>query len=269
MAGPVEWTSIGAEEQFAKVWRECLSRCDAAWPIAPETGGILERLCQDVESAGIALLTCPSAAVRLAASKLATALRLSEFGLPVVPTFPLSTWKPAHDIAFVIKPDDGAGCEGARIIHDLSQSPLPAELQAWIAQPLIEGESLSLSALFAAGRARLLSVNRQRIQQSDGGFTLRGCEVNALADPKGDWQALAASVARALPELWGYAGIDLILTAGGPVILEINPRLTTSYAGLRQATGENPAALTLDLYQTGRLPAPRGQVGEAVEVLLE
>jgi predicted ATP-grasp superfamily ATP-dependent carboligase len=69
--------------------------------------------------------------------------------------------------------------------------------------------------------------------------------------------------------LWGYAGIDLILTAGGPVILEINPRLTTSYVGLRQATGENPATLMLDLYRTGRLPAPGRQAGEPVEVLLE
>ena len=36
---------------------------------------------------------------------------------------------------------------------------------------------------------------------------------------------------------------------GGPVVLEINPRLTTSYVGLRPALGRNPAALVLELLE--------------------
>jgi len=40
-------------------------------------------------------------------------------------------------------------------------------------------------------------------------------------------------------------GIDLVRTEQGLVMLEINPRLTTSYAGLRRALGVNPAGLVL------------------------
>jgi predicted ATP-grasp superfamily ATP-dependent carboligase len=47
--------------------------------------------------------------------------------------------------------------------------------------------------------------------------------------------------------LWGYAGIDFIDTDAGPLALEVNPRLTTSYAGLRRAMGINPALLVLEL----------------------
>lgn len=267
--GPVHVVAIGADDPFQAIWREWLGCCDAAWPIAPETGGILARLCLDAETAGIPLLTSPSSAVHLAASKLATARHLALSGLLVAHTLPLSAWTPQTGQPFVVKPDDGAGCEGARIIRDPAQFQPPSSMQGWIAQPLLEGEPLSLSALFAHGQARLLSCNRQRIVQAGDGFKLKGCQVNAIADVDGRWQALAAGIARALPGLWGYAGIDLILGADGPVILEINPRLTTSYAGLRQAIGENPAAWVLDLWQTGQLPGLRSHTGLAVDVFLE
>ena len=48
--------------------------------------------------------------------------------------------------------------------------------------------------------------------------------------------------------------IDLIDTAEGPVVIDINPRLTTSYVGLRRAIAANPAALVLKLL-THRLEA--------------
>jgi predicted ATP-grasp superfamily ATP-dependent carboligase len=41
--------------------------------------------------------------------------------------------------------------------------------------------------------------------------------------------------------------VDLLDTANGPMVLEINPRLTTSCSGLRAATGVNVAARVLGL----------------------
>lgn len=290
-SGPrIQTVSIDNAQAFQTAWRRWLGCCDAAWPIAPETGGVLERLCAEVEAVGKTLLTCPAKAVRLAASKLETVRRLNRRGLPVVPTVPLAelglnpklTFSPPFAslplegegpgergrlLPLVIKPDDGAGCEGARIIHDLAC--LPSDANHWIAQPLLPGEALSLSALFAQGRARLLSCNRQSIEQTGGGFALQACQVNAVPDTDGRWQALAQRIAEAVPELWGYAGIDLILTAEGPAILEINPRLTTSYAGLRPATLENPAALILELAKTGALPPPRPSFGKMVAINLD
>jgi predicted ATP-grasp superfamily ATP-dependent carboligase len=50
-------------------------------------------------------------------------------------------------------------------------------------------------------------------------------------------------------------GVDLVETSDGPVVLEVNPRLTTSYCGLRTARGLNPAALVMGLLSGGR-PEP-------------
>ena len=253
-------------DSFQALWMEWVGRCNFMWPIAPETGGILEQLCLDVEAAGKNLLTCPSSAVRLAASKLKTARRLAESGLPVVPTEILDrTSLPAWP-ASVVKPDDGAGCEGTLIIRDPVQFQTLADREGWIVQPLLEGEAISLCVLFANGGARLLSCNLQQIERIGGGFALKGVTVNAMPDQDGSLQFLAESVARAMPELWGYAGIDLVLTGDGPVILEINPRLTTSYAGLCLAKGENPAAWVLQLLTTGELPTLPDHKGKPIDI---
>ncbi len=50
---------------------------------------------------------------------------------------------------------------------------------------------------------------------------------------------LAMRAISALPPLTGYAGVDLVLgddpDGTADVVIEVNPRLTTSYVGLRRA----------------------------------
>jgi predicted ATP-grasp superfamily ATP-dependent carboligase len=170
----------------------------------------------------------------------------------------------------VVKPDDGVGCEGAAIVRSpVDWECLRGRLSAsmdWVVQPLTAGESLSLSALFSRGNTLLWTVNRQHIVEEGHGFRLAGCGVNALDDSGGTLAGLAERVAVAVPELWGYAGIDLILSEAGPRVLEINPRLTSSYAGLRASLNINPAASVLALWRTGGLPGKVMPSGQAVEI---
>ena len=57
----------------------------------------------------------------------------------------------------------------------------------------------------------------------------------------------------ALPGLRGYVGVDLVLTDAGPVVIEVNPRLTTAYLGVRAVLDENVAAMALAACE-GTLP---------------
>jgi predicted ATP-grasp superfamily ATP-dependent carboligase len=57
-----------------------------------------------------------------------------------------------------------------------------------------------------------------------------------------------------LPGLRGYVGVDVVLTRSEAVVIEVNPRLTTSYLGVRSAIEENVAALALAAC-AGKLPA--------------
>jgi hypothetical protein len=76
--------------------------------------------------------------------------------------------------------------------------------------------------------------------------------VNAVPDVGGQLAALGGRIAAAIPDLWGYVGVDLVATASGPVVLEVNPRLTTSYCGLRLALQVNAAELVLGLLRPDR-----------------
>jgi biotin carboxylase len=101
-------------------------------------------------------------------------------------------------------------------------------------------------------------------------LSLAGLSVNAVADPLGHYALLGRAVAGAIPGLRGYVGIDFIQTGEGPVVLEINPRLTTSFCGLRAALGVNVAGMVIDLFRSSSLPLmPPSQAGRTVELVAE
>src|SRR5262249_47993413 len=61
-------------------------------------------------------------------------------------------------------------------------------------------------------------------------------------------QRAAAEACELVVGLKGYVGVDLIVPEGAPdlpVVVEINPRLTTSYSGYSALASENPAARLL------------------------
>ena len=66
----------------------------------------------------------------------------------------------------------------------------------------------------------------------------------------------------------GYFGIDFVRTGAGPVVIEVNPRLTSSYAGLRPALGLNVAEWMVAAATGAPLPAMRGTPGRAIRLSL-
>ena len=245
--------------QFNAVFRQAILESDAVWPIAPEQDDLLLRVTGEILARGRRLLGSRPDAVSIATSKRATAVALALAGVPVAPVYSSERELPSNVHEVVVKPDDGAGCQDTLLFHDR------ARLREWlrgrldstrIFQPYIRGEACSLSMLCCEGRARLLACNRQKVNLENGEFRFDGVSVNALADDDGRYAALADDIARALPGLWGCCGVDFIETGNGPIVIEVNPRLTTSYAGLYRATGSNPAQLVLEL--PGSLEATKG-----------
>lgn len=223
------------------IWRDLARRADVVWPVAPETDGVLARLVEMLRENCPRVLACDPEAIAAATSKLETARRLAVAGVPHIPTFPLAQ---APDLPGprITKPDDGAGCEDTLFWPDGVQAT-PAPRDGLVIQPFVAGEAASLTVLNAPEGVRLLTVNRQHIAVEDGRVFLNGLSVGALADADGRLEALAEAVVRAMPGLHGIFGIDILLTETGPVVVEVNPRLTTAYAGLGTALGLNPATL--------------------------
>ena len=240
---------------FQAAWRRAVREVDAVWLTAPETCGLLEALSREVLACGRRLLGCSPDAVRVAASKRSTAAALTRAGIACLPAHAMAAAAAAAMATcgpVVVKPDDGAGCEFTHCFaraDDAAQWGEAVLGARAIYQPLVHGAALSLALLCAEGHARLLSVNRQHVALRDGAFHFDGVSVAALADVDGHYAQLAARIAQAMPGLWGHVGVDLLATAHGPVVVEVNPRATVAYAGLRRALGCNPAAALLDLPQ--------------------
>lgn len=271
--GVIKVVSIESQEVFQASWPALIQSCDAVWPIAPETAGILEDLCKDVEIAGKLLINSSSDAVHQTASKYNTVSVLAERGIAVVPTYRLGNFRNEFESPWVVKPDDGVGCEGIRIIsnhEELSLLYSGADSDGMVIQPFIKGETNSLSVFFERGFAHLLSCNRQCIDIEQGSIKLTGCNVNAVIDSEGKFSVLANQIADAVPGLWGYAGVDLICTTDELLVLEVNPRLTTSYAGLGKALGINVADLILSRRDnSGYFPEFEPQNTQSVFISLE
>ncbi len=243
---------VPAGEDIWSTWCRCIARADAVWPIAPETDGLLDRI--STMAAPKTLLGCTPEAIRLTTSKRRTALHLDAAGIPVVPTFHLDEFFPQAG-RYVAKPDDGVGCECTRIFdnaHALRDWMAPRR-ETHVVQPWLPGEAASLSMLCRNGEARLLSCNRQLIELADKTIQYRGSLLNDMAQHWAIFESLAQQVAQAVPGLAGYVGVDVMVHDGRLTVLEINPRLTTSYVGLHRATGLNPAELVLDLLYNGRM----------------
>jgi tyramine---L-glutamate ligase len=116
-----------------------------------------------------------------------------------------------------------------------------------VVQAFLPGTPLSLSLLMQDGACWLLSCNVQHVRCAGGVFAYRGGIIGGAEARRPALENLAARVAAALPGLWGYVGVDVVDGPDGPVVIEINPRLTTSYVGLAESLGLNPAGLVLSL----------------------
>ncbi|MDH3900337.1 MAG: ATP-grasp domain-containing protein [Gammaproteobacteria bacterium] len=260
LATPCEVVIPGRSDNSWDIWDHCMEGCDAVWPIMPETGGLLQRISEMALARDCRLIGSHPSAVAIAASKYRTAVCLENNGIGVVPTYPAGADIPHLQGRWVVKPDDGVGCEGICIHDDYDSMQRALQVNrpdaGCIAQPYLAGEPASLSMLCHDSGAVLLSANLQHVVARGNGFELQGIHVNGLPDAQARFTKLARAIARSIPGLWGYVGVDLLLTPAGPMVLEVNPRLTVSYAGLRTALAANVARLILDMLDKGsRLPA--------------
>jgi predicted ATP-grasp superfamily ATP-dependent carboligase len=240
---------------------------DAVWLVAPETDGCLERLASRVEDKGTALLGPGAAAIRRAADKAGLPRRLARQGVPHPKTRVLRVgvdWlAAAREVGYpvVVKPARGAGCQGVCLARDARELRQAVDMAGRAAgkrplllQRYVPGVAASVSLLADGRRAVALTVNAQRMRASRP-FAYRGGTTPLDHPLAGRAVEAALGACRALPGLRGYVGVDVVLTRSEAVVIEVNPRLTTSYLGVRRALEGNVAALTLAAC-AGALPAP-------------
>jgi predicted ATP-grasp superfamily ATP-dependent carboligase len=253
-------TQIESPADELRHFRRLAAACDATLVIAPEFEGILLNRCRIVEEAGGRLLGPGSRAVALCTDKLRLAVHLREAGIETIPA-EIFIWEDARrnsgadglpQFPAVIKPRDGAGSQNTWLVKSadefwrlhagLADDHPPGE---FVVQPYVAGQAASVALLFGPSQreVEVLVPAEQRLT-GDGTFRYLG---GRLPLREGDCAAIqhtALAACRSVPGMRGYVGVDLIVPDENPrqpVVVEINPRLTTSYLGYR-ALAENNLA---------------------------
>jgi predicted ATP-grasp superfamily ATP-dependent carboligase len=152
------------------------------------------------------------------------------------------------------KPRYGAGSQATFLVADaaalaalLAQPSVlrPEVFGETLVQPFVPGVPASVAFLIGPGQTVPLAPALQHLTHHDG-FHYLGGEVPLPEPLAARAVALAERAVGTVPGLLGYVGVDLVL-GDADVVLEINPRLTTSYLGLRALCRDNLAAAVLRL----------------------
>ena len=256
-----------SKDREQDVFRELAGEADFTLVIAPEFDRILAQRCRWVLEAGGRLLGPAPEAVTATADKLLLATRLSEHSVPSPPTIEVGEFqrRPSHHVfPAVCKPRFGAGSQATFLVrsaNDLENVILQArqEMPAaeFILQPLVPG--LPASVAFLVGRAGVVPLlPAAQHLSSDGRFRYQGGEIPLPAYLVERALKLARQAVTAIPGLLGYIGIDLVLgearDGSQDHVIEINPRLTTSYIGLRQLARTNLAQALLESITANKPP---------------
>ncbi len=260
---------------------------DAIYIIAPETGQTLQSLVSVAEHTGKASLNCESSAIAKAADKATLYGLLKKLGL-TPKTIILNiddelaevknSIKKAFGSPIVFKPADGISCSGLSLVKEKAQiEKATAKIRAessskrFIAQEYIDGESASVSLLSTGKEAVALSLNKQNVTLADpdGTSSYEGGIVPFDHPLKQEAFAVAEKVVESISGLRGYVGVDLVLARDTPYVVDVNARLTTSYAGLQKVAGFNVAEALVNAVLKGKLPKKLGNGGYACFSKLE
>ncbi len=255
--GPWATVRLGPGEEIERLV-ELAKPLDFMVLIAPECNGILAERAKLLANLGVHSLGSSPQAIALTGNKLHMSEHFlrHDFRTPQTLRVVPSDGLPANfPYPAVLKPIDGAGSVDTFFLT--GPTPLPAEALALpeaLLQPFVAGALMSASFLVGEGKARLIGIGRQNVTARDGRFLYEG---GTLPIPSTMIDESVQRVVESIPGLAGFVGVDYIWDddVKHAIILEVNPRPTTSYVGLARILLPGTLAQAWIDVVTGRQPS--------------
>ncbi|MFX1260190.1 MAG: ATP-grasp domain-containing protein [Promethearchaeota archaeon] len=264
---------IKKEDNYLKEFKKLVKKCDFSFIIAPEFSNILYDLTKIVRDNKKKILSIGLEGIRLGSSKIKTYNFFKNNNIFTPQTYLIPIRNNSLDLDFIIrkfnqlnssiiiKPEDGVGAESIyyfetqyQIKKFFHESNVNIDLKRnFILQEYVKGKDLSVSLIGFINKLNahdsyplILSINSQDINFKNlkedseylGGYT-----------PIRNNEKIAEQLAEILQKLDlsmfnGYYGIDFLRKIDKSIyFIEINPRLTTSYIGIRNIIDKNIAEL--------------------------
>lgn len=258
--GRVDTIRVSTVEKARSLFDELCATSDGTLIIAPELNGDLLRLARRVDEVGGRHLGSRPAAIEETADKLLLARHLTANGIRCIPTEDYSTGRASSfPFPLVLKPRHGAGSTDTFLIRDRDSFPEP--VRESVLTPFTGGLAASVLTLKGPSERPDTSIAFPACEQllsQDGRFRYHGGRCPLPRDLDSRARKLALATTNLLEGVRGFVGVDLLLgdpDTDGDWVVEVNPRLTTSYVGLRALSRSNLAAAWLSVVR-GDLPLP-------------
>jgi len=271
---------VKPEDEFLKIYTNYVKKSTFCFIIAPEFSKHLYNLTQIAKDLNKKILSINLNGVWLGTSKLETYKYFiaNKVNTPKSYKIPLKGGEMDVDFilqkfdqlgsSIIMKPEDGAGSELIYHFTTKDQILLLFErakanfdiARSYIVQEFIDGDDLSISIINRTNSEKIndrdqiiLSINAQNVQNIDsnkdsyylGGFT----PVENYKVLRNKFEKILKSMD--LTSFQGYFGIDFIKKADNSIyFIEINPRLTTSYIGIRNILDFNPLEFLFNQYKS-------------------
>ena len=264
--------SVSSPHELSTKLKELSSVADAVYVIAPESGQVLEKLVHTIEVSGGTSLNCEIDAIERVSNKMTAYETIKKRGLKVPETVLLDIHEKTENIRrlikelgypLVIKPLDGVSCSGLSLVKDENKIAGAVKKVAresiskhFITQKLIRGKAASACVISTGDKALSVTLNSQLVTLASPDEESGYYGGVVPLDHSLEKEALKAAerVVEGIEGLKGYVGVDIILSKEGPVVMEVNPRLTTSYVGLKRVANFNPAQAIVDAVIRRKLP---------------
>jgi predicted ATP-grasp superfamily ATP-dependent carboligase len=264
--------SVSSPSELSAKLKELSAMADAVYVIAPESGQVLENLVENMEASGGTSLNCEADAIRQVSNKMTAYETMKKRGLQVPETVLVDIHEKTDDIKrltkelgypLVFKPLDGVSCGGLSIVKDeedvagaVKKIVQESMSKQFIAQKVVRGKAASACVISTGDKALAVTLNRQLVTLASPDEESGYYGGAVPFDHSLEKEALRAAerAVESVSGLKGYVGVDMILTEEEALMLEVNPRLTTSYVGLRRVVNFNPAEAIVDAVIGRELP---------------
>jgi predicted ATP-grasp superfamily ATP-dependent carboligase len=267
---------VGAKDNYLDIFEKYVEKSDYIFIIAPEFSNILYNLTKIAKKHNKIILSVNLEGIKLGTSKLTTYKFFRNCKISTPKTYLIPFKKRQIDLKFIldkltelkhpiiIKPIDGVGAESIYYFDNnneinefmVNENQNFNFKRTYILQEFIEGNDLSVSLInsslnldLEANSPIILSINSQYLTL--GTFNCKS-EYFGGSTPAESYEEIHKDLEvilnrSNLSQIKGYYGIDFIRREDKSIyFIEINPRLTTSYIGLRNTINFNPVELILN-----------------------
>lgn len=269
----IRWTD--RDKDILIQFQENLSACDWVLIIAPESDRQFAKLTAMAENCGKKVLGSSGQTLEFTSNKADVINLFKNKGIRVPRSEMIIITKSGKDevnvkdveakiiekfpFPLVIKPEYGAGGNGVRLVENYSQLEMVVKDHwcrggvAMLLQEYIVGEAVSVSCLVLNSQVLPISLNKQIINPQDE-LVFQGITIPYQHVQEEEIMKTVVYVCQTIDGLRGFVGVDLVVSAEGPIFMEINARITMAYVALREIVPRNLAEDLLAIFLEEKIP---------------